>query len=88
MRADKTRIIAVLDDLEARGLLTRQPDPKDRRARLLSPTTEGRRLRDSARTAIQDGAHRLLEQIPAPDRQAFLRGLHRLYESSRQQPPR
>src|SRR3954468_17239574 len=34
IHADKTRIIAVLDDRESRGLLTRRPDPKDRRARL------------------------------------------------------
>ncbi|WP_285543789.1 MarR family winged helix-turn-helix transcriptional regulator, partial [Streptomyces lavendulae] len=42
--ADKTRIIAVLDDLESRELLARRPDPKDRRARLLSLTPQGRRL--------------------------------------------
>src|ERR1700745_2223454 len=34
--ADKTRIIATLDDLQAAGLIARSPDPADRRARLLS----------------------------------------------------
>ncbi|MPY50798.1 MarR family winged helix-turn-helix transcriptional regulator [Streptomyces acidicola] len=78
IRADKTRIIAVLDDLESRALIARRPDPKDRRARLLSLTEEGRRLRDTVQTAIQKGEDRLLAQLPAADRDGFLRGLQAL----------
>lgn len=76
--ADKTRIIAVLDDLEARELLRRRPDPADRRARLLSLTPEGRRLRDAARSAIREVEERLLDRLPAEDRDGFLRGLQAL----------
>ncbi|MFF4835041.1 MarR family winged helix-turn-helix transcriptional regulator [Streptomyces sp. NPDC001315] len=75
IRADKTRIIAVLDDLENRELIRRRPDPKDRRARLLSLTAEGRRLRDTVQSAIQLGEEELLAQLPAADRDGFLRGL-------------
>ncbi|WP_434599948.1 MarR family winged helix-turn-helix transcriptional regulator [Streptomyces sp. A5-4] len=82
IHADKTRIIAVLDDLESRGLLTRRPDPKDRRARLLSLTPEGRQLRDTAQAAVQDGEERLLRQIPAADRETFLRSLLTLHAMS------
>ncbi|REK90498.1 MarR family transcriptional regulator [Streptomyces inhibens] len=78
IRADKTRIIAVLDDLEERKLIRRQPDPGDRRARLLSLTGEGRRLRDAVQAAIQQGEERLLAQLPAADRNGFLRGLQAL----------
>ena len=39
--ADKTRIIDVLDVLQERGLISREPDPADRRARLLAATIEG-----------------------------------------------
>ncbi|MFI0820618.1 MarR family winged helix-turn-helix transcriptional regulator [Streptomyces sp. NPDC021098] len=88
IHADKTRIIAVLDDLESRELLTRRPDPKDRRARLLSLTPEGRRLRDTVRAAVRDGEERLLGQIPAADREAFLRTLSVLYEVSQGHPGR
>ncbi|MFB6437478.1 MarR family winged helix-turn-helix transcriptional regulator [Streptomyces sp. NPDC056411] len=80
IRADKTRIITVLDDLAERGLINRQPDPNDRRARLLSLTTEGRRLRDTVQAAIQEGEERLLARLPAADRAAFLRGLQALTE--------
>ncbi|MEW9516375.1 hypothetical protein AB0F14_06880 [Streptomyces tubercidicus] len=46
--------------------------------RLLSLTAEGRRLRDAAQAAIQEGEERLLAQLPAADRAAFLRALHTL----------
>ncbi|WP_307835393.1 MarR family winged helix-turn-helix transcriptional regulator [Streptomyces adelaidensis] len=75
IRADKTRIIAVLDDLEGRGLIRRRPDPGDRRARLLSLTADGRQLRDTVQCAIQEGEERLLARLPAGDREGFLRSL-------------
>jgi DNA-binding MarR family transcriptional regulator len=76
--ADKTRIIAVLDDLAARRLISREPDPMDRRVRLLALTAEGRLLRDSVQAAIQDGEERLLTVLPAADRSGFLRALRAL----------
>jgi DNA-binding MarR family transcriptional regulator len=76
--ADKTRIIAVLDELQQRGLIVREPDPADRRARLLSLTAEGHRLRTSVQTAIQSREERLLARLPAADRRGFLRALKAL----------
>ncbi|AYF74445.1 MarR family transcriptional regulator [Nocardia yunnanensis] len=73
--ADKTRIIAVLDDLQERGLIERRPDPADRRARLLALTPEGKRLRDATQKAIQAQEDRLLSHLPTPDRRAFLNAL-------------
>ncbi|MEV6066446.1 MarR family winged helix-turn-helix transcriptional regulator [Nocardia sp. NPDC052001] len=73
--ADKTRIIAVLDDLQARGLIERTPDPADRRARLLALTPAGRRLRDAAQADIQAREDRLLDRVPAADRRGFLNAL-------------
>ena len=77
--ADKTRIIGVLDDLQERGLIERRPDPDDRRARLLSLTPEGKRLRDSAQAGIQRREERLLARLPDQDRAAFLRALQALH---------
>lgn len=73
--ADKTRIIAVLDDLQERGLIERHPDPADRRARLLALTPEGRRLRDAAQAGIQAREDHLLGKLPAADRRGFLNAL-------------
>ena len=77
--ADKTRIIGVLDGLQERGLIERRPDPADRRARLLSLTPEGQRLRDSAQAGIQQQENRLLARVPGDDRAAFLRVLQTLH---------
>lgn len=76
--ADKTRIIGVLDDLEERGLIRRQPDPTDRRARLLSLTPTGHRLRDTVQEAIQQREERLLARLPEDDRRGFLNALQAL----------
>jgi DNA-binding MarR family transcriptional regulator len=71
--ADKTRIIATLDALQEAGLITRDPDPADRRARILSITADGREARDGARREIQRGEERLLARLAPAERQAFLR---------------
>jgi DNA-binding MarR family transcriptional regulator len=81
--ADKTRIIDVLDDLQARGLIRREPDPDDRRARLLTLTAKGRRLRDQVRRAIRREENRVLAALPAEERSVFLQALQRLHGAAR-----
>lgn len=78
IRADRTRIIAVLDDLQERGLISREPDPADRRVRLIALTPQGRALRDAAQRDIQRGEEQLLDELPADDRAVFLRSLQHL----------
>ncbi|MCW2702536.1 MAG: Bacterial regulatory protein MarR [Blastococcus sp.] len=68
----------VADGLQERGLVERTPDPGDRRAVILRPTDEGRRVRaeiDAARTA--DSAE-LFARLPAADRTALARILRTL----------
>ena len=76
--ADKTRIIGVLDDLQRRGLIQREPDPTDRRVHLLSLTPPGRRLHTEVQQAIRREEDRLLDQVSVADRQVFLRVLQAL----------
>jgi DNA-binding MarR family transcriptional regulator len=76
--ADKTRIIATLDELQERGYIERRPDPDDRRVRLLALTESGRAVKDAAQAAIQRGEERWLGRLPANDRRAFLRILRQL----------
>jgi DNA-binding MarR family transcriptional regulator len=73
--ADKTRIIAILDELQQTGLITREPDPADRRVRLLAISAAGRRVRAAAQSGIQANEERLLARLPLADRQAFLRAV-------------
>jgi DNA-binding MarR family transcriptional regulator len=71
--ADKTRIIATLDELQRAGLISREPDPADRRIRLLAISAAGRRVRSDAQSAIQANEERVLARLAPADRQAFLR---------------
>ena len=83
INADKSRIIGVLDDLQQRGLIQRQPDTADRRVHLLWLTGEGDRLRRSVQAAIRASEEDVLATLPAADREAFLRSLKFLYERYR-----
>jgi DNA-binding MarR family transcriptional regulator len=85
--ADKTRIIPVLDELQRGGLIAREPDPADRRARLLSITPGGRRLRAAVQQEIQANEDRVLTALPAADRAAFLRAVRSLSDLPRAQAP-
>src|SRR5579859_1067006 len=76
--ADKTRIIAILDELQQNGLIERVPDPEDRRARLLEITKAGRQRKDAVQAAIQTGEERWLGTLSAADRATFLRVLQEL----------
>lgn len=67
MGYDKTRLITLLDALEADGLLTRQPDPTDRRARIIALTPTGRKLHRAARRSIQTMEKRLLSEVSDAD---------------------
>ena len=69
---DKTRLIAVLDALEADGLITREPDPNDRRARLVRITPAGLARHAAAVADIRAMEDELLGGLGASDREALL----------------
>lgn len=76
--ADKTRLIAVLDSLQERGLIARASDPDDRRVHLLGLTDAGRKAHSAVRADIRAAEERLLAPLPAADRVAFVRALRAL----------
>lgn len=82
--ADRTRIIDVLDDLQRRGFISRDPDPADRRTRVLAVTASGRKLRDRVRRAIRREEERFLAHVRPSDREPFLRVLRTLSDGVRE----
>lgn len=52
MGLDPSQIVALVDDLETRGLVTRAPDPTDRRNKLIIATEEGHRVRGDAQQRV------------------------------------
>lgn len=75
---DKTRLITILDRLEARGLLHRTPDPDDRRNRIVTLTEAGTTLLADCRRDIRAMEVHLLGTLSALDRTAFIRALSEL----------
>lgn len=76
--ADKTRIIRTLDELQRSGYIEREPDPEDRRVRLLAITPRGRALKRAVQRDIQRGEERWLGELGGEERRVFLRALTRL----------
>lgn len=81
LKVDRTTMVALLDGLEGKGLVERQPDPADRRRNVVVLTTSGRRtLRDA--TAASDEAERdLLSGLSAADARRFRTLLQQVAES-------
>lgn len=78
---DKTRLIQTLDRLEDLGLLHREPDPADRRNRVVTVTAAGSSILAACRKAIRAMESDLLANLTHSDRAAFVRDLSTLVES-------
>ena len=63
---DRTTMVAMVDALEAKGLVLRRPDPADRRRNLVQPTDTGREVLSGA-TAARDAAEREFLAPLGPD---------------------
>ena len=78
MGYDKTRLIALLDALEADGLITRAADPADRRARVVRLTPAGRKRHAAAVADIRAMEDELLSELRPGERETLLAVLPRL----------
>lgn len=68
---DKSKLVLVLDELEAAGQVHRRPDPADRRARIVEATEEGHRALDAARADIAGIESSLLADLDTPARETL-----------------
>lgn len=75
---DKSKLVLVIDELEAAGLVQRRPDPADRRARIVEATEEGRGKLDAARDDIAAIEGELLADLDAPAQELLRSTLRRL----------
>jgi DNA-binding MarR family transcriptional regulator len=75
---DRTVMTYLLDDLERSGLVERQPDPGDRRARRVVATDRGEELLVQLTQRLQQAEEHLLGPLGETDRVAFRTLLQRL----------
>ena len=66
---DPSQIVALVDQLEKRGAVTREADPRDRRSKVIAPTAAGRRLYKRAEAIIRQASDLSLAQLNAQERE-------------------
>jgi len=81
---DRSTTGLVLGLLEQRGLVERTMHKTDRRRRVLMITESGRQLYESAQGPVSLAIGRLLEPLPADDREPFLDVLERIVATATQ----
>jgi DNA-binding MarR family transcriptional regulator len=77
-------ITDIVDGLERCGLAERQPDPADRRAKLVAITEAGEASLDVANATWERLLTQIFGALSAADRETFVRLLGRLDESAQQ----
>ncbi len=77
---------SVIGRLEAKGWVEREPDPHDRRRKLLYVTAEGRRAVARMKVAVDRVQHNILAPLAVPDREVFMRLLAQLVAGHEQTP--
>jgi DNA-binding MarR family transcriptional regulator len=75
---DPSRLVALLDSLEERGLIVRQRDPLDRRRHVVSITEEGKRQLSRLREMSKQLDDEFFAPLDPESRQAFHRMLRQL----------
>jgi len=78
LRLDPSQVVALVDDLQSRRLVIRQPDPSDRRANVVLATEEGRALYALATSSVAAAQDALLNGLSRPDRDQLTTLLRRL----------
>lgn len=71
LRLDPSQVVALVDDLQSRGLVERRPDPADRRANVVVATEAGRALAAAARESAQSAEERVHAQLSSEDRETL-----------------
>lgn len=75
---DRTTMVAILDELERKGIVGRRRDPSDRRRNLAELTQPGRRTYAAAEADYLAAENAFLSVLSSDDQQALRRGLRAL----------
>jgi DNA-binding MarR family transcriptional regulator len=79
--APASRMVAIVDELEQRGLIERRPHPSDRRIRALYLTADGRRLLGRGRKIAMEHEGELTRGMSQADRKQLTALLQKLVEA-------
>jgi DNA-binding MarR family transcriptional regulator len=71
MGVDRTTMVALIDELEGKGLVQRRPDPVDRRKNVVALTEAGRGTAEAATRAVAEAERRFLAPLSDDEAAAF-----------------
>lgn len=75
---DPSQIVALVDELEQRGLVTRETDPRDRRSKGIAATAAGRGLYAAAKKIVRTAEDQSLSDLSVPEREQLRALLQRV----------
>jgi len=78
---DRTTITGVVDRLVQKGLLVRQANSKDRRARVLQITDQGRRILGEIEPAVEAAQRIMLRGLTTDEAEQFMRLLRKAIDA-------
>lgn len=87
MRIDRTTMVALIDDLERKGLAQRRQDPGDRRRNVVELTGVGRDTLRRANQVAAEAEQVFLSPLPAGERERFMTALRALLSAERAELP-
>jgi DNA-binding MarR family transcriptional regulator len=76
-----SRMVALVDELEQKGLVERRPDPEDRRVRALYLTGKGRKTLTRGREIARRHEEELTQGLAAADRKRLLDLLQKMVDA-------
>ena len=78
LRIDRTTMVALIDDLENRGLVVRTESPKDRRVNNLALTAKGTEILDQAWKKILESEEIGLQSLSTSEKQSLIKMLEKI----------
>jgi len=78
---DKPNITRMLDALEKKRLIFRQPDPRDRRKYCIYLTKEGRSLHERLSPLVHQLRQRFTRNLPPPEIEFLKNTLNKIYQN-------
>ena len=79
---DRSTLAEMVRRMLEKGLLTRERTEEDQRANAVAISPSGRKALRSARNAADRAERALLEALPAPDRQKFVKALREIAQAA------
>ena len=79
---DPSQVVALVDELAQAGLVRRQPAPTDRRAKLVTATDAGHRVRERAAARAAEAVQGALRSLSGDEQEVLRALLSRVAESA------